>query len=78
LRWQPHVVDLTGVLKPGPNKLEIEIATTLHNALGPVRFSGALEKRRVVPRDFFDMPHSQKHYELMPLGLRAATLCTTK
>jgi hypothetical protein len=74
LLWPPHLVDLSSHLRIGKNEIEIELATTLNNALGPVRFAGALERRRVVPRDFFDMSRCQPRYDLMPLGLRAATI----
>lgn len=74
LRWPPYVVDLSGHLKAGRNEIAIELATTLNNALGPVRLAEALEQRRVGPYNFSDMSRYQKGYELMPFGLGSATL----
>lgn len=74
LRWAPHVVDLSHHLKAGKNQIEIELATTLNNVFGPVRLAEALDKRRVVPRNFDDMTRYQKRHDLMPFGLGSATI----
>ena len=34
--WRPYRLELTQSLRPGTNKLEVEVANSLHNALGPV------------------------------------------
>lgn len=36
IAWRPYRVELTQSLRPGSNRLEIEVANSLHNALGPL------------------------------------------
>lgn len=36
IAWQPYRVELTKRLRPGINTIEIEVANSLHNALGPM------------------------------------------
>jgi hypothetical protein len=52
----------------------LELATNLNNALGPTRFAGIREQRRVGPREYMDLPRYTRDYQLSPFGLRAVTL----
>lgn len=38
--WQPHETELTDLLQPGPNELEIEVVSSRQNSMGPLHPHG--------------------------------------
>lgn len=65
--WRPYRLDITPAAQPGPNKLEIRVASTAHNILG------ALHKPVVpvitTPADYVYTPDWTREYRLVPEGL---------
>ena len=56
--------------------IEIELATTLYNAMGPTRLPGA-SAGGVIPRAYYAMELMDTRYGLMPFGLRGVALFVT-
>lgn len=54
--WPPYECDLTGLVRPGVNRIEIEVANTLRNLLGP----------HYEPREDFMTGFSQKSHRGKP------------
>jgi hypothetical protein len=46
--WRPYRVDITGMVKPGKNKLEIKVTNTLINVLEAVKHKSGLQKQPVI------------------------------
>ncbi|MCG8542050.1 MAG: hypothetical protein MJA82_19240, partial [Clostridia bacterium] len=67
--WEPNVFDMTKFIKPGKNKAEIILSTTLFNVMGPNRISGILESSFVGPGTFLQMDRFTRKYTLVPFGM---------
>ena len=52
--WQPWEADVTDLLTPGPNEIEIEVLGTLRNTFGPLHHTGGDTLRWVGPAQFED------------------------
>jgi hypothetical protein len=50
--WGPHVFDVGGALRPGPNEIRVRVANLINNSYGEIAESGLLGPVRLVrPRD---------------------------
>jgi hypothetical protein len=65
--WRPYRVELTKGLRPGSNKLEIEVANSLHNALGPLHMP--LLPATIGPPQYTYHPSWTRDYRLVSDGL---------
>ena len=74
LRWKPFTLDITDAVKPGTNKIELDIATTLVNAFGPNRKSGIKEDTGIGPGSFCDMNRFSRSYELFDFGVESISI----
>jgi hypothetical protein len=65
--WAPYEVDLTRHLKPGRNRLELELCSSPRNLLGPSHF---VEKRPLTTGPFtFVDTRTVPERNLVPYGL---------
>ena len=71
--WPPYRVDLGASLRPGENRIEIELVGTLRNLLGPHHLSGG-DPARTGPTQFRDKSRWTDDYILVPFGFGSATL----
>jgi hypothetical protein len=71
--WPPHRVDLGASLRPGENRIEIELVGTLRNLLGPHHLSGG-DLAWTGPAQFRDKSRWTDDYILVPFGFDRATL----
>jgi hypothetical protein len=67
IAWRPYRVDLTEHLHPGTNRLEIEVANSLHNALGPLH--SAVLPDTIGPPQYTYHPGWTREYRLVSDGL---------
>ncbi|MCE5323502.1 glycoside hydrolase [bacterium] len=74
LRWMPYTIDITDMVKPGKNKLELDIATTLVNCFGPNRRTGIKQETGIGPGNFVDMSKFKHGYELFEFGLDGVSI----
>ena len=74
--WQPHRVDLGSSLVHGENRVEIELAPTLRNLLGPHHRAGG-DQEGTGPSDFNDKTRWTDDFILVPLGFDEVTLIVT-
>jgi hypothetical protein len=67
IAWQPYQVELTGLLQPGANRVEVELASSLRNLLGPHHTGG----RPVIvgPWHFHHGNHWSDDFQLVPEGM---------
>ncbi len=66
--WAPYEVDITSKLKPGRNRIEVEVCGSPRNLLGPNHY----EERRPAwtgPRQFTDRSRWVEERNLVPYGL---------
>ncbi|MBI5031426.1 MAG: hypothetical protein HZB51_12930 [Chloroflexi bacterium] len=71
--WQPHCVDMTAGLRAGANVVEIELAGTLRNLLGPHHLKGG-DLDRTGPNEFRDKSRWTDDTILVPFGFAGVTL----
>jgi hypothetical protein len=71
--WQPHRVDVTEVLQPGENQLEIELVGTLRNLLGPHHQAGG-DGDMTGPGEFRDKSRWTEDTILAPFGFERLSL----
>lgn len=69
LYWSPHTVDVTHLLKPGDNRIELEAATTLFNCCGPGWIHNIVEDQYIGPRTFVDLDRYTEKRRLLPFGI---------
>jgi hypothetical protein len=67
IAWHPYRVDVTGALKEGYNEIEIELAGTLRNLLGPHHQAGG-DQIQVHPGSFRDKQLWTDDTILSPFG----------
>ena len=75
--WQPHRVDLGSSLSLGENRIEIELAPSLRNLLGPHHRAGG-DPGGTGPSDFNDKNHWTDDLILVPLGFNEVKLTQVK
>ena len=73
IAWQPHQVDISAGLQEGENEIEIELAGTLRNLLGPHHLNGG-DETWTGPMEFRDKLRWTDHYILVPFGFDGITL----
>jgi len=73
----PYRLDLTGLLKPGENQIELEAATSLRNLLGPHHNKLAESLVWTGPDSFTDEANWVKDYHVVPVGLKGIRIYTT-
>jgi len=66
--FPPACVEITSALKEGTNSLEIEVAGSLANMIGPHRYSGGKRPDIITPAVFFDGDAPKDTYEFVPYG----------
>ena len=66
--FPPACVEITSALKDGTNTLEIEVAGSLANMIGPHRFSGGKRPDVITPAVYFDDGTPKDIYEFVPYG----------
>jgi hypothetical protein len=71
--WPPHQVEVTGLLQPGPNQIEIELVGTLRNLLGPHHRAGG-DGDLTGPGEFRDKSRWTDDYILVPFGFGRVSL----
>ena len=71
--WQPHCLDVTVGLHAGANVVEIELAGTLRNLLGPHHLKDG-DLNRTGPQEFRDKSRWTEDTILMPFGFAGVTL----
>jgi hypothetical protein len=67
LAFPPYRGDITGVLKPGANSLEVEVIGALRNTLGPLHYD-VDNPEWIGPREFSDEEHWTDSYRFVPYG----------
>ncbi|MCD6386365.1 hypothetical protein J7M23_11380, partial [Candidatus Sumerlaeota bacterium] len=71
--WEPYQVEITGLVKPGNNKIAIKLVNSLHNLLGPLHHQDG-EVLSVGPHTFTDLEHWTDTYNFVPLGFATAKI----
>ena len=66
------------MINNGENDIEVEIASSLYNVLGPNRISGVLDDAGVGWKTFVAHNRFTKKRELLPFGIGKAYLLKTK
>jgi len=66
-------VDVTALLKPGSNEIEIVLVGTLRNLFGPLHYAGG-DPAWIGPETFIDAAHWTDEYVLKPFGFKDARL----
>jgi hypothetical protein len=68
--WQPYELEITNLVKPGTNRVEVVVTGSLKNLLGP--HHGKINKGLVSPNSFRTAPKAQPpgtQYDLERYGL---------
>ena len=73
MAWHPWRVEVSGLLRPGHNLVELDLYTSLHNLLGPHHHTAG-ELRSVSPGSFSDEVHWTDRYHFVPLGVGGVRL----
>jgi hypothetical protein len=66
--WRPHELDLKDALRPGHNRLEVKLVSSLRNLLGPHHLRGG-DGLWTGPGEFRDEGRWIDDYVLVPFGL---------
>jgi hypothetical protein len=69
LMWAPNCIDLTAHLRPGRNRLELEVANSLRNFMGPHHLGNEDDIDCLGPHDFFKTENRTTEYRFKPAGL---------
>ena len=75
--WKPYLLDITEKVRPGKNRVEIELVTSLHNLLGPHHDKGGEVRHFVIDRAWMDAADWTDDYFFVPVGVRGAAVCLT-
>lgn len=67
--WAPHRLDVTERVRPGVNRIEIQVANSLRNLLGPHHLANEDEIECLGPHHFFDRGLRCETYRFKPAGL---------
>jgi len=71
--FPPYEVDVTPLLKPGSNELEVVLVGTLRNLFGPLHYAGG-DPAWIGPEAFSDAAHWTDEYVLKPFGFKDAKI----
>ena len=74
LYWAPHSVDVTELVRPGENLIELVASTTLFNCFGPGWIAGIEDITYVGPGTFVDMSRYTDKRKVLPFGIGEARL----
>ncbi len=66
--WPPYEVDVTDLLRPGANRIEVEVFTSLRNLLGPHHRKDYAPGFNA-PGSFYEPDNWRDDYDLVPHGL---------
>ncbi len=69
MMWSPHRVEVTELLHRGRNRIEVEVANSLRNFLGPHHIRNEDEIECLGPSDFFKKENRVPEYRFKPAGL---------
>ncbi len=79
LCWQPWELDITGELRSGENRIEIEVCGSLRNTFGPLHHKAGESLFWVGPESFEDEKNWTDDYLFAPYGLlRGAEIIVTE
>ena len=81
--WAPYEVEITAALRPGANRVEIELVNSLRNLLGPHHYTGPRKQEvwefsftgKTERTDWMELPHRaglktwSDAYQFAPLGI---------
>lgn len=67
--WAPHRLDISKHLKPGVNRIELEVASSLRNFLGPHHLGREDDIDCLGPRNYFETETRTREYRFKPAGL---------
>ncbi len=71
--WEPYEVDITAALRPGSNRIEIELVNSLRNLLGPHHHPGG-DHAWTTPGEFMPASGWVDDYILAPFGFERAEI----
>jgi alpha-L-rhamnosidase len=77
LAWKPYLLEITEHLRPGKNRLEIELCTSLHNLLGPHHNKQGETRHFVLQHSWTDVVNWTDDYFFVPVGLTGAAIVAT-
>jgi len=69
LMWAPHRIDLTSYLRPGDNRIDLQVHNSLRNFFGPHHLANEDEIPCLGPHHFFIKEDRTDEYRLKPAGL---------
>lgn len=72
--WRPYEIDITQYVRPGINRIEIEMVNSLHNLLGPHHDVRGEVLPFAGPNQFDDRENWTDAYYLRPFGVSGAVL----
>jgi hypothetical protein len=75
LAWPPYQAEISSLLHPGLNSVEVELATSLHNLLGPHHDRRGEARHFVLDRSWMDAANWTDDYFFVPFGLSGAQIC---
>jgi len=75
--WPPYILDITNYLNNGKNIIEIEIANSLRNLLGPHHLK-VINPEGVGPESFINKKNWVNYYTFVNFGLPELNLCVRK
>jgi len=67
--WPPYALDITPHVRGGMNRIDIAVANSLRNFLGPHHMDGEDEIQCLGPHNFFEKHRWVNEYRLKPAGL---------
>jgi len=67
--WAPYVLDITDFLTEGTNTLELRVASSLRNMLGPHHVAHVESIPCLSPTDHLDFEHWTEEYVVVPFGI---------
>lgn len=67
--WQPWEADVTDQVRPGENRLTVDVVSTLRNTFGPLHHKRGDDLGWVGPGEFVDERNWVDEYQLIPYGL---------
>jgi len=74
----PHEIEVTKLIQPGLNEIEVHLVNSLRNMLGPLHRAGG-DPERNWPHDFTDVGGEwTDDYIFVPFGFDRAYLCISK
>jgi len=74
LAWKPYRLDVTEQVRPGRNRLEIELTTSIHNLLGPHHDKRGEARFFVLQHSWTDLVNWTDDYFFVPVGVTGVKL----